>query len=242
YAIFSHRWGAREPRFRDMSNEIHGEKPVPAGLGYEKLLKFCEKARDDYSCAYAWSDTCCINKESSSELEAIRSMYRWYRDAYVCIAHLVASSSVEDFPREPWFTRGWTLQELLAPRRLRFFGKDWIPICPIMEEEPSRDGWEAEYFPHPDDKSSHFMLNAVSQVTDIDVEHLQSFKPESVFVSEKMRWASKRKTTRVEDVAYSLLGIFDVSMPIAYGEGGRAFYRLIEAIAQRSTDLSLLAW
>ncbi|KAF8833322.1 hypothetical protein BDN67DRAFT_872399, partial [Paxillus ammoniavirescens] len=222
YAILSHRWGVGEPEFRDMSSKIHGEKPVPAVMGYKKLLNFCEKARDDYGCAYAWSDTCCINKESSTELaEAILSMYRWYRYAHICIVHLAGSSSVKDFAREQWFTRGWTLQELLAPKRLRFFGNDW-----------------------PNDKSSAFMLKAISQATDIDVEHLKNFNlnPNLIALSEKMRWAFKRKTTRVEDVAYCLLGIFDINIPIAYGEGGRAFYRLLEAIAQRSMDPMFFAW
>ncbi|KIJ19556.1 hypothetical protein PAXINDRAFT_127713 [Paxillus involutus ATCC 200175] len=239
YAIFSHRWGVGEPEFRDMSSKIHGEKPVPTVMGYKKLLKFCEKARDDYGCAYAWSDTCCINKESSTELaEAVLSMYRWYRHAHVCIVHLAGSSSVKDFPREPWFTRGWTLQELLASQRLRFFGKDWVPIRPKGETQ------ENSSFPWPDDKSSAFMLNAISQATDIGIDHLQNFNlnPNLIAVSEKMRWASKRKTTRVEDIAYCLLGIFDISIPIAYGEGGRAFYRLLEAIAQRSIDPTFFAW
>ncbi|KIK99530.1 hypothetical protein PAXRUDRAFT_822692 [Paxillus rubicundulus Ve08.2h10] len=239
YAILSHRWGVGEPEFRDMSSKIHRERPVPAGLGYKKLLKFCEKARDDYGCAYAWSDTCCINKESSAELaEAVLSMYRWYRDAHICIVHLAGSSSVKDFPNEPWFTRGWTLQELLAPKRLRFFGKDWVPIRPKGEAQ------ENSSFHRPDDKSSPFMLNAISEAADIGLDHLKNFNlnPNSVAVSEKMRWASNRKTTRVEDVAYCLLGIFDISIPIAYGEGGRSFYRLLEAIAQRCIDPTFFAW
>ncbi|KAF8836492.1 hypothetical protein BDN67DRAFT_879269, partial [Paxillus ammoniavirescens] len=197
--------------------------------GFKKLLKFCEKARGEYRCAYAWSDTCCINKESSTELEeAIRSMYRWYRDAYVCIIFLAKSFSIQDFWREPWFTRGWTLQELLAPRRLRFFGGDWTPIY--------------DYFPYPNDKASNFMLNAIGQVTGIQAATLRYFDRKEIALCEKMRWASGRKTTRVEDIAYCLLGIFDISIPIAYGEGGRAFYRLMEAIARGSSDPTLFAW
>ncbi|KIK78961.1 hypothetical protein PAXRUDRAFT_834331 [Paxillus rubicundulus Ve08.2h10] len=241
YAIFSHRWGVREPKFREMSSSADGEKTLPDGPGYDKLRKFCEKARDEYGCEYAWSDTCCINKESSSEMdEAIRSMYRWYRDAEVCIVHLAQSSSVEEFSTEPWFKRGWTLQELLAPSRLRFYGTGWTPIRP--DEEQDDIYIEGLYCPWPNDKASVFMLDAISEATQIDVRHLRDFDPKSVHVSEKMRWASERKTTRVEDVAYSLLGIFDISLPIAYGEGERAFYRFMEAIAQRSTDPTLFAW
>jgi hypothetical protein len=225
-----------------MSSKRYGRKTMPTGPGFEKLLEFCKKARDDYGCAYAWSDTCCINKESSTELEeAIRSMYRWYKDAYVCIVHLAQTSSIKDFPSEPWFTRGWTLQELLAPRRLRLFGKDWRPICP-EKEDLSGDGDEVDSFPYPNDKRSSFMLMAISQVTDIHVKHLHNTPLQSISVCERMRWASQRQTTRVEDVAYSLFGIFDISIPIAYGEGGRAFYRLMEAIVQRCTDPTLFAW
>ncbi|KIJ10306.1 hypothetical protein PAXINDRAFT_138538 [Paxillus involutus ATCC 200175] len=241
YAIFSHRWGVREPKFREMSSSTDGEKPLPDGPGYDKLRKFCEKARDDYGCEFAWSDTCCINKESSSEMdEAIRSMYRWYGDAEVCIVHLAKSSSVEEFSTEPWFKRGWTLQELLAPSRLRFYGMGWTPIRP--DEEQDDIYGKGLYCPWPNDKASNFMLEAISEATHIAVRHLLDFDPKSVEVSEKMRWASERKTTRVEDVAYSLLGIFDISLPIAYGEGERAFHRFMEAIAQRSTDPTLFAW
>ena len=222
-----------------MSSKIHGQRPTPEGLGYEKLRHFCDKAKA-YGCEYVWSDTCCINKESSSELEeAIRSMYRWYRDAFVCIVYLAKSSSVKDLAREPWFTRGWTLQELLAPERLRLYGKDWNPVCPKSEEVRGGDD-----FPFPNDKLSDFILRSISKVTHIDVGNIQDFNSTSprLMVSTKMKWASKRKTTRIEDTAYSLLGIFDIMMPIAYGEGDRAFQRLLEAIAHRSGDPSFFAW
>ena len=166
-------------------------------------------------------------------------MYRWYRDAFVCIVHLAESSSVEDFVQEPWFTRGWTLQELLAPERLRIYGKDWKPICPKSKEVRGRND-----FPFPNDKLSDFMLHAISKVTDIHILNLRDFNSRSprLMVSTKMRWASKRKTTRIEDTAYSLLGIFDITMSIAYGEGDKAFLRFLEAIAQRSGDPSFFAW
>ncbi|KAF9232994.1 hypothetical protein BU15DRAFT_66975 [Melanogaster broomeanus] len=234
YAILSHRWGIGEPAFYEMSSKRYGDKPKPIGLaGFEKLVRFC-KVAETYGCAYAWSDTCCINKESSAELEEAIPFH--VSDA--------KSSTVEDFPKEPWFTRGWTLQELLAPRRLRFFGKNWKPVCPKKEQQSgdTKSNGGIHSFRYPNDKVSDFMLKAISQVTDIRVTDLQGFSPWSVAVCEKMRWASKRKTTRVEDVAYSLLGIFDVSMPIAYGEGERAFHRLMEAIAQKPYDPTLFAW
>ena len=222
-----------------MSSKVYGQRSAPDGLGYEKLRRFCEKAKE-YGCEYVWSDTCCINKESSSELEeAIRSMYRWYRDAFVCIVYLAKSSTIKDFAREPWFTRGWTLQELLAPERIRMYGKDWSPVCPEAKEVRGGDD-----FPFPNDKLSSFMLRCISKVTHIYSANIRDFNSRSPYlmVSTKMRWASKRKTTRIEDIAYSLLGIFDIMMPIAYGEGERAFQRLLEVIAQRSGDPSFFAW
>ncbi|KIJ58472.1 hypothetical protein HYDPIDRAFT_44454 [Hydnomerulius pinastri MD-312] len=232
YAIFSHRWGIREPLFYQLSSERHGRKPTPAGPGYEKLVKFCEKAKE-YGCEYVWSDTCCINKESSSELEeAIRSMYRWYECAEVCIVYLAQSSSLEDFGTEPWFTRGWTLQELLAPTRIRFYGKDWTPLCAGDDEDSGKDEGDEEFPQSANDKDADSILDALCNVTGITPQDMRYFRPSCSKVPERMRWASKRKTTRIEDVAYSLMGIFDVSMPIAYGEGERAFYRLLEVIAQ----------
>ncbi|KIJ13643.1 hypothetical protein PAXINDRAFT_116963 [Paxillus involutus ATCC 200175] len=231
YAMFSHRWGDREPRFRQMLDQSRGVKPPPTGPGYEKLLRFCEKAVYDYDCKYVWSDTCCINKESSTELEeAIRAMYKWYSDASVCIVHLARSSSIRDFPSEPWFTRGWTLQELLAPRRMRFYGRDWTPIC----GEP-RDR-------HVNDKQDESILVAISRLTEIPQNDLRNFSPSCNRVSEKMRWAAKRATTKVEDIAYSLIGIFKVSMPIAYGEGTEAFYTLMKVIAGQCTEPWFFAW
>ena len=203
--------------------------PESHQTGYQKFLQFCEKARSEYNCACAWSDTCCINKESSAELEeAIRSMYGWYRDAEVCIVHLAKSDSFDDFPYEPWFTRGWTLQELLAPTRMKFYGKDWKPIY-------SGD-------PACNDKDSRILRQHITRVTGIPDEDLRSFRPFCDRISEKMTWMSKRKTTRTEDIAYALIGIFGVTMPIAYGEGAWAFHRLLEVISQRCWDPGFLAW
>ncbi|KIJ19550.1 hypothetical protein PAXINDRAFT_69577, partial [Paxillus involutus ATCC 200175] len=240
YAIFSHRWGSKEPSFSDMSSATtttpmsrwKGKKKIsfPDGPGFQKLLRFCEKAKSDYGCVYVWSDTCCIDKTSSAELEeAIRSMFRWYRNAEVCIAYLAESSTTEDFEYEPWFTRGWTLQELLAPLVVRFYNRDWQPLC-------------THWLPGTNDKQNTEMQDAIERVTRIPHKDLQQFQPGYGRVYEKMVWASKRRTTRVEDIAYSLLGIFDVSMPIAYGEGMWAFHRLMEVLAQRSSDRGFFAW
>ena len=123
YAILSHRWLPKdEPTFRDM---IDG---TATGLGREKLWNFCDMART-HEIMFAWSDTCCIDKGSSAEIdEAIRSMFRWYRTSSICFVHLAQTTSLEDLQSDEWFERGWTLQELLAPRVTKFFDKDWHPL------------------------------------------------------------------------------------------------------------------
>ncbi|KAG1727609.1 hypothetical protein EDB19DRAFT_1897521 [Suillus lakei] len=209
YAIFSHRWLREgEPTFADMQNPA-----AKTGPGFEKLAKFCEKARA-YNCIFAWSDTCCIDKNSSAELdEAIRSMFKWYRDAFICIVHLATSSSLDDLYNDPWFTRGWTLQELLAPEEIKFYGEKWISLPTNL-----------------DDKGP-----------DQDAYHQHTLRT----IATKMSWAAMRRTTRIEDTAYSLMGIFDVSLTIAYGEGERAFFRLLQAVRHqpsRHADQGVASW
>lgn len=234
YAIFSHRWGAQEPSYHLLSHD-QGWTDDPSPIhspGLLKLLHFCDKARV-HGCAYAWSDTCCIDKSSSAELEeAIRAMYKWYRDAEVCIVHLAETNTLADFDNEPWFRRGWTLQELLAPTRITFYNKDWVPISvDNVRRAESRN-----------DKEDWRVLRAISKVAGISAGDLRHFRPGCERVSEKMRWASRRETTRVEDVAYALIGIFDITMPISYGEGRWAFHRLVECIAQHCSEPGFFAW
>ncbi|PIL28778.1 hypothetical protein GSI_08822 [Ganoderma sinense ZZ0214-1] len=177
---------------------------------------------------YIWIDSCCIDKSSSSELsEAINSMYRWYSLADICVAYLADvppgdNHHADDscFHRSRWFRRGWTLQELIAPVWLEFLSQDWAPIG-----------------------SKHVLVSLVESVTDIDYEALLKLKPLDAFsVAQRLSWAAKRETTREEDRAYSLLGIFDIHIPTIYGEGDRAFRRLQEPIMQRIPDQSLFAW
>lgn len=220
YAILSHRWGKSEPTFQDLkSGKLEG-------AGYEKLHKFCTEAKERYDCRLAWSDTCCINKESSSELdEAIRSMYRWYRDAYICIVHLAQSESLETLGDDEWFVRGWTLQELLAPLRMKFYGHSWTTLTD-----------------NENDKDDAAVVSALSRVTKIPMNDLCNFRPGPNRAWEKMTWAASRKTTRIEDVAYSLTGIFDISMTIAYGEGDRAFKRFMAELIQNCKEWQILVW
>ncbi|KAI1786352.1 hypothetical protein LXA43DRAFT_1065138 [Ganoderma leucocontextum] len=177
---------------------------------------------------YIWIDSCCIDKSSSSELsEAINSMYAWYARADVCYAYLADVPPGDDhqaegsrFRKSRWFTRGWTLQELIAPVKVDFLSKDWAPIG-----------------------SKHALVDLVESVADINYKALLKLEPLDAFsVAQRFSWAAKRETTREEDRAYSLLGIFDINMPTLYGEGDRAFRRLQEQIMQRIPDQSLFAW
>ncbi|EEU38404.1 uncharacterized protein NECHADRAFT_91508 [Fusarium vanettenii 77-13-4] len=182
----------------------------------EKTVGCCRQALQD-DLTYVWVDTFCIDKASSAELsEAINSMYKWYGDSAICYAYL---SDVHPFKR------GWTLQELLAPGCIKFFDSSWISI-----------GQK----PGPDDDLSQKLSN----ITNISVAALRhEVDMDSISVSEKMSWAAERETTRSEDMAYSLLGIFSINMPLLYGEGGkRAFIRLQEEIISRTYDHTIFSW
>jgi hypothetical protein len=219
YAILSHRWLDDEVSLKDMQNATATRK-----AGYAKLKLCCDQAVKD-GLHYAWVDTCCIDKTSSAELtEAINSMYRWYQNAAVCYVYLsdVQSSEVScdsSFEESAWFTRGWTLQELIAPANVEFYNCTWH----ILGTKES-------------------LKDAISEITGIGVAILEGADPEGLSVAKRMSWASKRTTTRVEDIAYSLLGLFGVNMPMLYGEGERAFIRLQEEIMKHSDDQSLFAW
>jgi hypothetical protein len=223
YAILSHVWGppSDEVTYQEMVAPERSATTL-AKPGYTKIIKTCEIAREEYDLKFAWVDTCCINKASSAELsEAINSMFRWYKDAWVCFAYL---SDVNDdpfsFDKSRWFTRGWTLQELIAPHDILFFDGDWQPRG---------------------DKRT--MSKEISAVTNIPAHILDhSMELSEVPVAKRFSWASYRDTTRVEDRAYSLLGIFDINMPMLYGEGSKAFLRLQEQIMAESADMSIFLW
>ena len=192
-----------------------------------KVREACRVAREaGYD--YLWIDSCCIDKASSSELsEAINSMYLWYSRAKVCYAYLADVPSVEDldadksaFRSSRWFKRGWTLQELIAPLSVTFLAMDWKEIG-----------------------AKHSLACLVEDITSIPQEALLHMRSLDEFsVAQRLSWAARRETTREEDRAYSLLGIFDINMPTLYGEGTRAFRRLQEEIVRRIPDLSLFAW
>ncbi|KAI0363550.1 HET-domain-containing protein [Pilatotrama ljubarskyi] len=192
-----------------------------------KVKRLCECARSN-GYRYVWDDTCCINKESSAELsEAINSMFDWYSPAEVCYVFLSDVSAAQDpaekdsaFRQSRWFTRGWTLQELIAPDDVVFLDQDWKPLG-----------------------TKRNLASIIEEITGIDRGVLShSVNLDSISVSRRMSWASKRETTRVEDEAYCLLGLFGIHMPTIYGEGHKAFRRLQEEILRRIPDQSIFAW
>jgi heterokaryon incompatibility protein (HET) len=224
YAILSHTWGPQEVTFGDMMDGNRTSK-----TGFDKI-RFCgEQARRD-GLQYFWVDTCCIDKTSSAELaEAINSMFRWYRDAAKCYVFLsdVPRPTVdsEDRPYQlpwesalrasRWFTRGWTLQELIAPASVEFFSKDWERLG---------------------DKKS--LERLICEITGIPSKALRGCPLADFSVTERMLWAETRQTTREEDMAYSLLGIFEVYMPLIYSEGrANAVGRLQEAIDRKEKGI-----
>ncbi len=213
YAILSHRWGPgnQEVTYRDLLNGLKDGKS-----GFRKL-QFCRDQAEKDGFEYFWVDSCCIDKSSSAEIsESVNSMYKWYKGAQKCYVYFTdvsktfSTSEIEQstFQASKWFTRGWTLQELLAPRVVEFFSH------------------EGHYL--GDRVSLEKQINAATKIS------LRALRGEDLFkfsVEEKKSWSESRSTTIEEDRAYALLGIFDVNMPLIYGEGyDRAFIRLQDEI------------
>jgi Heterokaryon incompatibility protein (HET) len=216
YAILSHRWETGEVTFEDMENGTGENK-----AGFKKL-QFCGDQAARHGLEYFWVDTCCINKSNNVELQyAINSMFRWYRDAAKCYVYLsdvstpygpetrLSDASWESaFRNSRWFTRGWTLQELIAPSSVEFFSKEsaWLGDKKSLERQ-------------------------VCEITGIPVNALQGSPLSNFSVTERFSWINRRDTKYQEDKAYSLLGIFGVFMSLNYGEGkDNAFRRLQEEI------------
>jgi len=216
YAILSHTWGKGEVLFKDMM-DLTGKNKT----GYHKI-QFCgdQALRDGLE--FFWVDTCCIDKSSSAELqEAINSMFQWYSGAAKCYAYLSDVSSADDNPRwelafrkSLWFTRGWTLQELLAPKSVEFFDRDG-----------SRLG----------DKKS--LERQIHEITGIPLGALRGSPLSGFSFRDRMSWMKNRKTRRKEDRVYSLFGIFGVHLPLIYGEKEeKARNRLLREVILHSTS------
>ncbi|KAH0437643.1 het domain containing protein [Colletotrichum camelliae] len=231
YAILSHTWGQDEVGFQEWLEWQNGDATqrtrTEAKSGFQKIKNTCRVAREQ-GVEYAWVDSNCIDKKSSAELsEAINSMFAWYRDSTTCLVHLedfVGASphipQVQILSKCRWMTRGWTLQELIAPTTMFFYDSSWGFIG-----------------------SKEYLLEPLRSITGIDHEILCKEKDiSSACIAQKMSWASNRQTTRTEDMAYCLLGLFNISMPLLYGEGNEAFRRLQEEILKVSTDQTIFAW
>ncbi|KAI0201667.1 HET-domain-containing protein [Astrocystis sublimbata] len=225
YGILSHRWlGDEEITYQQLPNytaELRsGERPLKLPQGLRWL----------------WMDTCCIDKTDARDYaEAINAMYSWYRDAALCITYVSDVGIRKDHrSRDPevfrradgkfseWFSRGWTLQELLAPWSLEFYDMDWNYMGTKRE-----------------------LATALATITGIDSGYHTGEKHiNEACIAVKMSWMSHRETTYPEDMAYSMIGIFNIAMPVVYGEGGpRAFRRLQEILlSSHIMDESLFAW
>ncbi|GAW19427.1 hypothetical protein ANO14919_089140 [Xylariales sp. No.14919] len=229
YAILSHTWGDEEVTFQEYllatGPDANKHPHIKRKQGFLKIFGACKQARTE-GLAYLWCDTNCIDKKSSAELsEAINSMYAWYRDSVVCYA-LLADVGVDVggrpgvFEKSRWFTRGWTLQELLAPEKVVFLNGHWKAL-----------GDRAH------------LAQIISRITRIHIGVLHERNTVLAYsIAQRMSWAANRETTRSEDIAYCLLGIFDINMPLLYGEGTKAFRRLQEEIIKVSDDQSILVW
>ncbi|KAF4496087.1 hypothetical protein FAGAP_7778 [Fusarium agapanthi] len=247
YSILSHTWEGVEVLFQDMESLPYARSKA----GWKKIQMTCEASRQA-NFSHTSIDTCCIDKRSSAELsEAINSMFAWYQQSSVCYAYLsdlvfpcspvdtampksdegrqwadTAFSKLEDELRAcRWFTRGWTLQELIAPSQVVFLDQNWNRIGSRTPGSDIR------------------FIKILEKLTGIPSPVLE-YKSDiaTIPVAQRMSWAASRETTRIEDIAYCLLGTFDVNMPLLYGEGSKSFFRLQEEITKNYDDLSLFAW
>jgi hypothetical protein len=225
YAILSHTWGTGEDdevTFNDLNNGTGINKP-----GFQKL-QFCAKQAEHDDLNYFWVDTCCINKQDLNELTtAINSMFRWYQNAARCYVYLAdVSVRTRDgqlnhvkwesaFGNSRWFKRGWTLQELLAPNIVDFYSRDSVRLG---------------------DRIS--LKQQIVEITGIPIDALQGRALSEFSIDERFSWVETRQTTKAEDKAYCLLGLFQVFMSLIYGEGqSSAMRRLRKEIHElTSTD------
>ena len=229
YVVLSHKWEDNEPVFQKVKQiTVYDLGDFPT---HDKLQTYCKIAQKaDFH--WAWSDTVCINKLDNFVLqESLVAMFQWYQGAALMIVFLRGisrSSPPGALARSIWNTRGWTLQEYIAAKKIHFYTEDWNPY---------RD------LPLSNHKESLEVIAEMEQATGVSARQLMSLRPGLSHIREKLRLASTRRTTRVEDAAYSLLGIFEaVGIPAIYGEGEVSLGRLLANIVTRSGDVSVLAW
>ncbi|KAK3943377.1 heterokaryon incompatibility protein-domain-containing protein, partial [Diplogelasinospora grovesii] len=238
YAILSHTWESEETTFDEDIKHVRNNSGATilqlqqpgshSKVASDRKVSGSARVAREQGYDYIWIDTLCIDKSSSAELsEAINSMFAWYRDSEVCYAYLADVTSANggdahraEFMASRWVTRGWTLQELVAPKKVLFYTANWRII-----------GHRTE------------LSQEIHDITGIAEPVLQGATLDKIAVGTKMSWLSRRVTTRPEDMAYCMLGIFDVNLPLLYGEGlEKGFIRLQEAILSTSEDESIFAW
>ena len=229
YVMFSHKWEENEPLLQQVVHMVVYD--LDDSPTHKKLKMFCKMVQDA-GFKWAWSDTCCINKEDHFVLqEALVAMFEWYRGAamvFVFLRGVHLSGKIGDLLKSLWNTRAWTLQEYIAAKFIRFYTEDWIPYLNL------------DIFNH---KESSQIISEMEQATEASAHQLTTLRPGISNIREKLRLASTRQTTLVEDAAYSLLGIFSVSgISTIYGEGENALGRLLAHVLAVSGDTNILAW
>ena len=229
YVMLSHKWEDGEPLCRKVKHlTVHKLEVSSTNM---KLQSFCALVQS-LEFRWAWSDTCCIDQENNVVLqESLVAMFSWYRDSSLTLVYLhdVPSESQEPGGLQGciWNTRVWTYQEYLAATRVQFYTKDWKPYLGLTLSNH---------------KVSPTIISEMEQASRVSAEQAAALQPGLDRVRQKLSLASRRQTTHVEDIAYSLLGIFNVAMPIIYGEGTRAVGRLLEHVLTGSGDTTILAW
>ena len=228
YVMLSHRWEDNEPLFQQVIHKVVYE--LDSSPTHDKLKTFCQIVRDA-GISWAWSDTCCVDKSDHFVLqEALVAMFKWYQGSTMMIVFLRGArpSRRGALVKSIWNTRAWTLQEYVAASVIRFYTEDWTLYLDLEL---------------PNHKVSPEIISEMEQATGVSAQQLMSLRPGLNNIREKLRLASTRQTTLVEDAAYSLLGIFSVSgIPAIYGEGESSLGRLLAHVLAGSGDVSILAW
>ena len=228
YGMFSHKWEDNEPLFEQVI--CIGVHKLEESPNHDKLKMFC-KIMQDSGLQWAWSDTCCINKANHFILEeALAAMFKWYEGSALTVVFLfdvLSPSRRGALRRSIWNTRAWTFQEYHASKVVRFYTKDWTPYMNLDI---------------PNHKESPEIISEMEEATGILARALTALRPGLDDIREKLCLASTRRTTLVEDAAYSLFGIFSMSLPVMYGEGDQALGRLLVQLLTSSGDISILAW
>ena len=229
YVTFSHVWAGKEPSFQDV-NSVNSIWNLDSSPLNEKLKGFCRVVRKD-GYRWAWSDTCCIDKMISKVLnQSLTMMYKWYEASaatFVLLASIESPSAPGGLTDSVWMTRVWTAQELLAPKVIRFYGRDWKPYLGDTRSNH---------------KESPQIMQELADTICISREIITTFHPDDLSTREKLQLASTRKATLEEDIAYSLIGIFKSDIRAHYGEGYAALGHLLEEIVSRSGEVTVLNW